>query len=183
MKSQKVKEIKNCIQNFSKLILLEKENIENLKKIIMSLKRYKKKNKVHVFGNGGSATIASHFSMDLTNNTSIKCFNYNDPSLITCYSNDFKYENWISRTIRKYGNRNDLLILISSSGNSKNMINAHKEAKKKKFYKTISFTGFEKKNKLGKLTDINFWINSKNYNLVESAHNFFLLTLVDILKK
>ena len=58
-----------------------------------------------------------------------------------------------------------------------------KQQRKKKFYKTVSFTGFEKQNKLGKLTDINFWINSKNYNSVESAHNFFLLMLVDLLKK
>jgi D-sedoheptulose 7-phosphate isomerase len=184
MKSQNNKKIENCIHNFSKIIQIEKENIEKLKKISMILERYnKKRNNVHIFGNGGSATIASHFSMDLTNNTSIRCFNYNDPSLITCYSNDFSYENWISRTILKYGDYNDLLILISSSGNSRNMINAYKAAKKKKFYKTVSFTGFEKQNKLGKLTDINFWINSKNYNSVESAHNFFLLMLVDLLKK
>ena len=69
--------------------------------------------------------------MDLTNNSKIKCFSYNDPSIITCYSNDFKFENWISRVIEKYGNKNDLLILISSSGKSKNMINAVTAAKKK----------------------------------------------------
>ena len=83
--------------------------------------------------------------MDLTNNSKIKCLSYNDPSIITCYANDFKFENWISKAIQKYGNKNDLLILISSSGKSKNMLNAVKAAKNKKFYKIITFTGFNYK--------------------------------------
>ena len=65
----------------------------------------KEDRQIFVFGNGGSAPIASHFSMDLTNNSSIKCFNYNDPAIITCYSNDYKFENWISKTIDKYGKK------------------------------------------------------------------------------
>ena len=60
--------------------------------------------------------------MDLTNNTKIKCLAYNDPAIITCYSNDFKYENWVSRAITKYGRKDDIVILISSGGKSKNMI-------------------------------------------------------------
>lgn len=74
---------------------------------------------MHIFGNGGSAAIASHFSMDLTNNTNIKCLSYNDPAIITCYSNDFKYENWVSRSIIKYRRKNDVVILVSSMVNQK----------------------------------------------------------------
>ena len=121
--------------------------------------------------------------MDLTNNTQIKCFSYNDPSIITCYSNDFKYENWVSRAVEKYGNKNDLLILISSSGESKNMLNAVKTAKKKKFSKILTFTGFNSKNSLKKIGDINIWINSKVYNVIENSHQFYLLMLVDMIKK
>ena len=69
---------------------------------------------MHVFCTG-SATIANHFSMDLSNNSTIKCLNYNDAAVITCYANDFKFNKWISKSIQKYGDRNDLLILISSS--------------------------------------------------------------------
>ena len=69
--------------------------------------------------------------MDLTNNSNIKCLNYNDSAIITCFSNDFKFENWIAKVIQKYGDKNDLLILISSSGQSKNMINAVRAAKLK----------------------------------------------------
>ena len=69
--------------------------------------------------------------MDLTNNSNIRCLNYNDPTLITCYSNDFKFENWISRAVHKYGQQDDILILVSSSGESKNMKNAIKAARLK----------------------------------------------------
>ena len=74
-----------------------------------------KKNRVHIFGNGGSASIASHFSMDLTNNSKIKCLSYNDASIITCFSNDFEFKNWIKRSIDKFGEEKDILILIYSS--------------------------------------------------------------------
>ena len=96
-----------------------------------TLSKTKSKNCIHIFGNGGSSSIASHFSMDLTNNSNLKCLSYNDAAIVTCYANDFKFENWISRVITKYGKKNDVLILISSSGTSKNMINALKTARKK----------------------------------------------------
>ena len=163
-------------------IISYNENIsEKFIKTLNILKNLEK-NRVHIFGNGGSAPIASHFSMDLTNNSSIKCLNYNDPAIITCYANDFKFENWISRVIKKYGDKGDLLILISSSGESANMIRAAKSAKQKKFSSIITFTDLKNNNSLSKLGDINFWIDSKNYNSVESAHHFYLLMLVDLLK-
>ena len=121
--------------------------------------------------------------MDLTNNSKIKCYSYNDPALITCYANDYNYENWVSKAIDKYGKKNDLLILISSSGESKNMLNAIKAARKKKFSNIITFTGFNTKNSLKKLGDINIWINSNVYNIIENSHQFYLLLLVDMIKK
>ena len=108
---------------------------------------------------------------------------YNDPAIITCYANDFKFENWISRAITKYGKKNDILILISSSGMSKNMINGLKEAKRRKFKKIITFTGFKKNNYLNKNGDINFWVDSNKYNIIENTHQFFLLMIVDMIKK
>lgn len=175
--------IKKNIKELSFLIQDSDKQAKNFYEFFKILKKYKKKNRVHIFGNGGSATIASHFSMDLTNNSNIRCLNYNDSAIITCFSNDFKYENWIAKVIQKYGDKNDLLILISSSGQSKNMINAVRAAKLKKFYRIITFTGFKKNNLLMKNGDINFWINSKTYNQIESIHNFWLLMMVDMIKK
>ena len=99
--------------------------------------------------------IASHFSLDLSNNTDIKCINYNDSSLITCFANDYNYENWISKVIDKYI-KEDCIILISSSGKSKNMINAVKKAKNKGIKNIITFTGFDINNSLRKASKINF---------------------------
>ena len=129
----KKKFLTDYIKEFCDGISLAASQNKKILSICDTLSKTKSKNCIHIFGNGGSSSIASHFSMDLTNNSNIKCYSYNDPALITCYANDFKYENWISRVIQKYGNKDDLLILISSSGKSKNMLNAVTAAKKMKF--------------------------------------------------
>jgi len=183
MKINLPKYFNEYIEEFKFSVTGVKSQIKKIEDIYKTLLKYQNKNQVHIFGNGGSAAIASHFSMDLTNNSKVRCLSYNDPSIITCYANDFKFENWISRTIEKHGKKNDLLILISSSGESKNMINAVKAAKKKKFSKIISFTGFKKYNSLMKAGNLNIWVDSKKYNIIENVHQFYLLLLVDALKK
>ena len=82
-----------------------------------------------------------------------------------------------------FSNYFKILILISSSGKSKNMIKGIKAARKKKFKSVISFTGFEKKNYLNENSDISLWVNSKKYNLIENSHQFYLLMIVDLMKK
>jgi len=169
--------------DFKKLINFNSDEIKkkliNLKKIFITIKKNKKK--ILIFGNGGSAAIASHFSIDLTKNAKIRCTNYNESDLITCFSNDFGYERWVEMAVTYYGNKGDVLIVISSSGKSKNMINGCVAAKKKKFSKIITLTGHSKNNSLKKLGDINLWINSKAYNYIENIHQFWLLSLVDLI--
>ena len=155
-----------------------KKKLINLKKIFITTKKNRKK--ILIFGNGGSAAIASHFSVDLTKNAKIRCTNYNESDLITCFSNDFGYERWVEMAIKYYGNKGDVLIVISSSGKSKNMINACIAARKKKFSKIITLTGHLVNNPVKKLGDINLWVNSKAYNYVENIHQFWLLSLVDL---
>ena len=139
-----------------------------------------KGNKGLIFGNGGSAAIASHFSVDLTKNASVRCLNLNESDLITCLANDYGFENWVAKAIEFYGDQGDVLIVISSSGKSQNMINATASAKKKKFSKIITFSGFEDDNPLRQSGDINLWVNSKAYNYVENLHQIWLLALVDL---
>ena len=168
--------------NFKKLINFNSDEIKkkliNLKKIFITTKKNRKK--ILIFGNGGSAAIASHFSVDLTKNAKIRCTNYNEPDLITCFSNDYGYERWVEMAIKYYGNKGDVLIVISSSGKSKNMINACIAARKKKFSKIITLTGHLVNNPVKKLGDINLWVNSKAYNYIENIHQFWLLSLVDL---
>lgn len=137
--------------------------------------------KTMIFGNGGSAAIASHFSVDLTKNARVRCTNYNESDLLTCFSNDFGYEKWVEKTINFYGDEGDSLILISAGGNSPNMINGAAEGRKMKINNIITFTGNDKDNKLNKLGDINFWVNSKAYNHIENIHQILLLSLVDLI--
>ena len=179
---QKASFINSYMDEMSNVIL--KSNLQKNKiiKIFDILSNLKKNNCVHIFGNGGSSSIASHFSMDLTNNSELKCFNHNDQSMITCYANDFGYENWMKRVLEKYGKKNDLLFLISSSGESKNIINAAKTAKKMKFNNIIGFSGFKKHNSLNRHSDISFWVDSKNYNILENLHQIYLLLLVDMFR-
>ena len=159
---------------------LTEKKITKLYNLILKIKKNKKK--LIIAGNGGSAAIASHFSVDITKNAKVRCVNFNESDLITCFSNDYGYENWVKKAIEFYSDRGDLVILISSSGKSLNMINAAKFCRKKR-NKLITFTGFDTKNSLRKLGDINFWINSKNYNIVENSHQYWLLTLVDLITK
>ena len=137
--------------------------------------------KTMIFGNGGSAAIASHFSVDLTKNARVRCTNYNESDLLTCFSNDFGYERWVEKAIDFYGDEGDSLILISAGGNSQNMINGANQARKKKIEKIITFTGNSEDNKLKKLGDVNFWVNSKAYNHIENVHQILLLSLVDLI--
>ena len=168
--------------DFKKIINFNSDEIKkkliNLKKIFIATKKNRKK--ILIFGNGGSAAIASHFSVDLTKNAKIRCTNYNEPDLITCFSNDFGYERWVEMAIKYYGDKDDVLIVISSSGKSKNMINACIAARKKKFSKIITLTGHLVNNPVKKLGDINLWVNSKAYNYIENIHQFWLLSLVDL---
>ena len=113
----------------------------------------------------------------------MRCISLSDTSLITCLANDYGYENLNQKFIEYYGNSGDILIAISSSGESKNIINACKKAKKLKFSNIITLTGFKKKNNLSKMGNINFWVNSKNYNLVENTHQIYLLSMIDLLAK
>ena len=133
-----------------------------------------------IFGNGGSSSIASHFTVDLIKNTKIQCLNFSDAALITCFANDYGYENWIAKALDIYGKKGDVVILISSSGMSKNILKAASTSKKKGI-ELITLTGFEKSNKLNKLGKINFWVNSKNYNHIENIHQLYLLTICDMI--
>ena len=155
------------------------EKLIKVKKILLDTNS--KGEKTMILGNGGSAAISCHFSVDLTKNARIKCTNYNESDLITCFANDFGYERWVEKTINFYGDEGDSLILISAGGNSPNMINGAKEARKKKINQIITFTGNDKDNKLKKLGDINFWVDSKAYNHIENVHQILLLSLVDLI--
>lgn len=154
--------------------------IEQSVKLIQ--KSIHKKSKVYIVGNGGSASIASHVSVDFAKVARIPSATFNNSNLITCFANDYGYENWVLEAIKVYTDKNDLIILISSSGTSNNIVNAAKYCKSNKI-NLITFSGFNNDNPLSKLGNINFHIDSNKYNYIEMSHHIILLALVDIFAK
>ena len=145
------------------------------------VKAAKSNGSVIIVENGGSAAIASHVAIDFLKSIGIRAFTFNESSLITCYANDFGYENWVKEALKSYAKKNDVVILISSSGESANILNAAKYIKKNGS-NVITFSGFNKNNSLLSLGNLNIWVDSSNYNYVEIIHNQFLLMLVDLVK-
>jgi len=115
---------------------------------------------------------------DYLKNGGIKTHSMHDPSTITCLGNDFGYEYIFSKQIEVIAEKNDLLVAISSSGNSRNILNAV-EVAKEKGCKIITFTGFREDNNLRQLGDYNAYVPSMEYGIVESIHNMILQQVVD----
>ncbi len=185
------KEIENS--NNAKKNLLEIED-----KILLSVdkihKTLKKKGKIFFCGNGGSAADAQHLTAELlirlrpkVNRNPIPAISLcMDSSTLTACGNDYNFKDIFSRPLEALGDKNDILIAISTSGNSKNIIEALKKAKQKKIF-TIGFLGFNG-GKAKKYCDINLIVKSNSVARIQEAHIFlghFILEKVEnlILKK
>lgn len=173
---QYLNEIKNFLSDnlFAKTAYLLRDQFLSIKK---------NKGKIIILGNGGSTSTASHVSVDLTKNANIMSINFNESNLITCFSNDFGFDNWILKSLNYYcDNKRDYVIFLSVSGNSKNLANGLKWCKKNNV-KYATLTGCSKNNFLKKnnKVGINYWVNSKSYNIVEIVHHALLLTTVDLI--
>lgn len=138
-----------------------------------------KKGTVYVIGNGGSAGIASHFSNDLMKALKIPSQTLFDSNLMTCLSNDIGYENVFSYPLERLLKPNDLLVSISSSGKSPNIIKAAEVALEKDI-PLITLSGFLYNNPLRQLGRLNFWVDQSDYGLVETSHFFLLHTIIDL---
>ena len=138
--------------------------------------------KVIVVGNGGSAAMASHVTVDFTKAAGIRAINFNEADLITCFANDYGYENWVVEALNAYADAGDLAILISSSGKSQNILNGAEKATDMGV-SVITFSGFFSDNPLRKLGDLNLWVDSSEYNIVEMTHHIWLVAIIDYLIK
>ena len=136
--------------------------------------------KVIFCGNGGSAAMASHCSVDLTKNAGVRAINFNEADLITCFANDYGYEQWTQKALEFYADDGDIVVLISSSGNSQNIVNAANYATKRGL-DLVTLSGFDKENKLNQIDAVKLWVNSKAYNIIEMTHHIWLLAIVDLI--
>ena len=154
------------------------EQAMEAKTIILETKS--KKGKLIFAGNGASASISNHASLDFTKQGKVKSVNFNESAFITAFSNDYGYENWLSKAIDFHSDPQDTVILISSSGTSPNVVKAA-ELIKDRDMNLITFTGFSEENPLKALGDINFWIDCKSYNIIEGIHQLWLLSICDLI--
>ncbi|MBF0519656.1 MAG: SIS domain-containing protein [Nitrospirae bacterium] len=134
--------------------------------------------KVMFIGNGGSAAIASHMAIDFWKNGRIKATVFNDPSLLTCIANDYGYEFVFEKPIEMFADNGDVLIAISSSGSSKNILNGADMAVKNSC-PVITLSGFKPDNPLRKKGGINFYVPSNVYGIVEVAHQYICHLILD----
>ena len=156
------------------------DGFENTLKLLKEAR--KQKACVFLIGNGGSAAIVSHTFNDFINVANLRAFTLHESSLVTCLSNDYGYENVYSKPLATLAQENDLLIAVSSSGKSPNILNAA-SCMKEVGGEVITLSGFSKDNPLRKMGSVNFWLNSSDYGLVEVGHMFFLHCLSDHLKE
>lgn len=141
-----------------------------------------RKNGKRIFfaGNGASASIASHGAVDFTKAAKVQAFDFNEPNFITAFSNDFGYENWIAKALQHRASCGDALVLISSSGQSPNIVRGAEQAKGMGIT-VVGFSGFCADNPLRALSDIDFWVDSTAYNIIECTHMIWLMATVDLL--
>lgn len=136
------------------------------------------KKPVYIIGNGGSAAVASHALVDFVNVAKLNVHVLHESALLTCLANDYGYDNAYAQALSTYLQPEDLLIAISSSGKSPNILKGANIAVKKRTT-LITFTGFDSSNPLRQLGHFNFWLNSKDYGYVEMGHQFILHNLAD----
>jgi phosphoheptose isomerase len=136
--------------------------------------------RVIFLGNGGSAGIASHLAIDTSKNARVPAICFNDGSMITCLANDYGFENWMARALQLNARSADCLVAISSSGRSRNLLNAVAAARELKM-SVVTLSGMTADNPLRALGDINFWADSRAYNLVETTHQFWMMCVIDLI--
>ncbi len=139
------------------------------------------KHYLYILGNGGSAAVASHAVVDFLNVGGVRAMTLHEPSLVTCMANDFGYENAYANTLVKLLNPGDMVVAISSSGQSPNIINAATQALELGCA-LITLSGFKRDNPLRQMGSQNFWLNASDYGMVEIGHQFILHNVADRLK-
>jgi D-sedoheptulose 7-phosphate isomerase len=136
-------------------------------------------NKVVLIGNGGSAAVASHHAIEFLKNGGIRALALNDSAALTALSNDFGYANVFSEQLKTQGVPGDMLIAISSSGQSVNILKAVEVARSNGM-KVATLSGFQPDNLLRGRGDVNFYVNSNQYGFVEVAHHALIQAILDI---
>jgi D-sedoheptulose 7-phosphate isomerase len=135
--------------------------------------------KVMVVGNGGSATLSSHLQTDLCSGLGVRALVFTEPAMLTAQANDHGYDQAFANQVDLWADPGDLLVAISSSGRSPNILHACARARARRT-RILTFSGFRADNPLRALGDLNFHLASCEYGPVESGHGVLLHHLTDL---
>lgn len=186
MDNQYINELLEKLENtevwYNKTPQIKYQNYNNGIQLIVDIftKHKEKQAQLFFIGNGGSSAIASHMTADFMKNGGMNTYSLYDNAVTTCMGNDYGYEYIFSRPMEFLIREGDLVVAISSSGNSRNIINAINMAKSKGAT-VVTFTGFQSDNNAKQLGDINIYVPCEKYGIVESIHNLMLQQIVDII--
>jgi len=155
---------------------LDQSGLDYLKKIIL-----KNTSEIILLGNGGSNAISSHMAEDYTKALNKKGIAFTDGARLTCYANDYGYENAFKQFLKEFSTTNSVVVLISSSGNSKNILNCAEYCVENSI-EFIILSGFDSNNSLRTLYKdkalLEFWVDSKDYGIVECVHEIILHSVI-----
>ncbi|MGJ3243034.1 MAG: SIS domain-containing protein [Opitutales bacterium] len=132
----------------------------------------------YLCGNGASAAFANHMALDWTKNGGVPTYSFSDASLITAMGNDLGYDEVFAAPLGWYGRKGDLLLTISSSGNSPNILRTIAVAREQGL-KVVTLSGLKTDNQSRQLGDLNFYVPAKTYGIVECAHQVLLHVWLD----
>ena len=153
------------------------DSIAKLRKYLREM--HKKGGKLIFVGNGGSAAIASHMAVDYTKNGGIRAIALNDAPTLTCLANDFGYENVFAKQLEYYATPKDVVVIVSSSGKSENIVRAAKHCDSFGVgCKLVTLSGMNPANYIRRVGDLNFYVPAADYGLVELSHLCILHSVV-----
>jgi D-sedoheptulose 7-phosphate isomerase len=135
--------------------------------------------KVLLIGNGGSAAIVSHVHNDLCKVVGVRALVFNEAPLLTAVANDHGYHQVFHQPVDLWADCKDLLIAVSSSGESENIVRAAARAKDKGC-RVATFTGFSPDNRLRQIGDVNIYVPDSAYGYVENAHSLIAHCVIDL---
>lgn len=149
-------------------------------RVVEMVQRVRRENGCLFFiGNGGSAAIASHMAADFQKAAKVRAMCFNDGPSLTALANDCGYHQVFSQPLRMHGKSGDVLFAISSSGNSASILNAVWCAVDAVEADVITLSGFDRDNALRRRGDIDFYVPSHRYGVVETAHLAICHTILD----
>ena len=161
---------------FDGLILQHEEGFSQLESILLEVEARRKS--VYCIGNGASATICSHFAADINKNAGVRAHVFTDAALLTAVSNDISFERVYAEILRLQARSGDMLLTVSSSGNSQNILEAITEAKQMGIV-IVTLSAMSPANASRTLGDINIYAPAATYGLAESAHTCILHHVID----